>query len=304
MKLQRNLFKNNFGRKKFFNLIFLIPTRKVLTKISEKHLKEGHRQIVFPAFDYLSNEITLDGIFEKKELDTFFTWLKHLGVSTQESIAIDIGANIGNHSLYFSDYYRQVYSFEPSKKIFKVLSLNSDLVTNIDCFNFGCSNKDSFALLSSISTNKGGSYITDEEKEGETEKIEVKALDKVLPEIEKVGLIKIDVEGHEFKALQGAEKTIRNNMPIILFEQHEYDFTNNSSPSIEFLKKVGYKKYAVLRKFPRVKGNFFKQLLINPLLVLIFGDQTRIELVRNIVPDFYEFIVALPDWFPLENSPS
>ncbi|SVC57291.1 uncharacterized protein METZ01_LOCUS310145, partial [marine metagenome] len=162
----------------------------------------------------------------------------------------------------------------------------------------------SSALLSFTNTNKGGSYITEEEKQGETEKIEVKALDKVLPEIEKVGLIKIDVEGYEFKVLQGAEKTIRNNMPIILFEQHEYDFTNSTSPSIEFLKKVGYKKYAVLRKFPRVKGNFFKQLLINPLLVLIFGDQTRIELVRNIVPDFYEFIVALPDWLPLENSPS
>ena len=38
------------------------------------------------------------------------------------------------------------------------------------------------------------------------------------------------------------------------------------------------------------------------MLVLLFGDQTRIELVKNIVPDFYEFIIALPDWFPLKNK--
>ena len=302
MNLKIDLFKNNFGRKRFFNLIFLIPMRKMLTKISENHLKEGNRQIVFPAFDYISNEITLDGVFEKKELETFFSWLNSLAISTKESVCIDIGANIGNHSLYFSDYYRKVYSFEPSAKIFNVLSLNSKLVDNIQCFNFGCSNEDKTTLLYSISTNRGGSFISSEEKEGETEKIEVKTLDATLQDIDNVGLIKIDVEGHEYEVLEGAEKTIRDNMPIILFEQHENNFSDNSSPSIEFLRKVGYKNFAILKKFPRVKGNFFKQLIFNPMLVLLFGDQTRIELVKNIVPDFYEFIIALPDWFPLKNK--
>ena len=302
MNFKIDLFENNFGRKRFFKLIFLIPMRKMLTKISENHLKEGNRQIVFPAFDYISNEITLDGVFEKKELETFFSWLNSLAISTKESVCIDIGANIGNHSLYFSDYYRKVYSFEPSEKIFNVLSLNSKLVNNIQCFNFGCSNEDKTALLYSISTNRGGSYISSEEKEGETEKIEVKPLDAALQDIGNIGLIKIDVEGHEYEVLEGAKKTIKDNMPIILFEQHENDFSDNSSPSIEFLRKVGYKNFAILKKFPRVKGNFFKQLIFNPILVLLFGDQTRIELVKNIVPDFYEFIIALPDWFPLKNK--
>ena len=94
--------------------------------------------------------------------------LNSLAISTKESVCIDIGANIGNHSLYFSDFYRKVYSFEPSEKIFNVLSLNSKLVNNIQCFNFGCSNEDKTALLSSVSTNRGGSFISSEEKEGET----------------------------------------------------------------------------------------------------------------------------------------
>ena len=301
MNLKVDLFKNNFGRKRFFNLIFLIPMRKMLTKISKNHLKEGNRQIVFPAFDYISNEITLDGVFEKKELVTFFKWLNSLAIATKQSVCIDIGANIGNHSLYFSDYYQKVYSFEPSEKIFDVLSLNSKLVDNIECFNFGCSNRNETALLTSISTNRAGSSISSEEREGEIEKIKVKTLDATLQDLSNIGLIKIDVEGHEFEVLEGAEKTIKSNMPIILFEQHENDFSDNSSPSIEFLKKMGYKDFAILKKYPRVKGNFLKQLIFNPMLVLLFGDQTRVELVKNIVPDFYEFIIALPDWFPLKN---
>ena len=301
MNLKVDLYKNNFGRKKFFNLIFLIPMRKILTKISKDHLQEGNRQIVFPAFDYISNEIALDGVFEKKERVTFFRWLSSLTISTKESVCIDIGANIGNHSLYFSDYYKKVYSFEPSERIFNILFLNSKLVNNIECFNFGCSNEDKTALLTSISTNRGGSFISSEEREGEIEKIKVKPLDETLQDINNVGLIKIDVEGHEYEVLEGAKKTIKDNMPIILFEQHENDFYDNSSPSIEFLKKVGYKDFAILRKYPRVKGNFLKQLIFNPILVLLFGDQTKIKLVKNIVPDFYEFIIALPDWFPLKN---
>ena len=228
MNLKIELFKNNFGRKRFFNLIFLIPMRKMLTKISENHLKEGNRQIVFPAFDYISNEITLDGVFEKKELETFFNWLNSLAISTKESVCIDIGANIGNHSLYFSDYYRKVYSFEPSEKIFNVLSLNSKLVNNIQCFNFGCSNKDKTALLYSISTNRGGSFISSEEKEGETEKIKVKPLDATLQDIDNIGLIKIDVEGMEEVVLKGLSQSIPDNFKVmIVFENWNPNFNFN-----------------------------------------------------------------------------
>ena len=285
---------------RIFTLIYRIPLRKILKRVSKNHLKKGYRQIVMPAFDYISNEIVVDGIFERKYLETFFRWLVELDISTEKSICIDIGANIGNHSLYFSEYYKQVYSFEPSERIFNILFANSKLVSNIECFKLGCSKEDKTVLLTLGGENLGGSFISSEEEQGETETIEVKPLDRILQDVSNVGLIKIDVEGHEHEVLQGAEKTIRHNMPIILFEQTEKEFSDNSSPSIDFLKKTGYKNFAVLRKFPRVKGGFFKQLLFNPLLVLVFGDQTRIEIEKNIVPGFYEFIIALPDWFPLK----
>ena len=39
--------------------------------------------------------------------------------------ALDIGANIGNHSVFLSKFFKKIHSFEPNPKTYDVLSLNS-----------------------------------------------------------------------------------------------------------------------------------------------------------------------------------
>jgi FkbM family methyltransferase len=304
----RTLFTKSFGRLDFLNLFLLIPLRKMLTKRSHKHLREGRQALVIQAFDYVSNEISVDGIYEKKALETFFSWITDLNIKTTKTIAIDIGANIGNHSLYFSNYYHKVISFEPNVRTYKILSLNSELVSNIDCFNLGLSDQDKSAVLGVSKSNKGGAHILAKglkDNSDETVNIELKKLDTFLPNLENVGLIKIDVEGHELQALKGAEGTIKKNMPVLMFEQHREDFNQGGqggSPVLTLLGDYGYKNFAVLEKYPRVSGNFFIRCIVLPLLVIVLGDKTRIQLMKDIKPGFYEFIVALPDWFPLSKK--
>lgn len=48
--------------------------------------------------------------------------------------------------------------------------------------------------------------------------VELRRLDEVLTQNTKINLIKIDVEGAELGVLQGAEKTIAQNKPVIIFE--------------------------------------------------------------------------------------
>ena len=36
----------------------------------------------------------MDGVFEKRELETFFSWIKGLNINTHKTIAIDIGAYV------------------------------------------------------------------------------------------------------------------------------------------------------------------------------------------------------------------
>jgi len=264
--------------------------------LSEKFLARGYKQIAIPAYDYISNEISIQGIFEKNQLDTFFEWIACLNLETEKSICLDIGANIGNHSLYLSRYFEKVLSFEPNPFIFRLLSINSKLTNNIHCYNFGCSNEAGKAYLNSVSKNLAGSFVS-AESSSESDEIELVILDNFLEDLDNIKLLKIDVEGHEYKALSGAKNLIKRNKPIILFEQQKQEFKDNSSPTIDLLRDLGYKKFAILSKFPRIKSKSTAlKAIVDPILVSILGNSINIELHNEIEPDFYEFIIALPNW--------
>ena len=87
------------------------------------------------------------------ELSTLFAWFSARHPEVFDGIAMDIGANIGNHALYFSDYFRWVHCFEPNPRTFKVLALNAELASNITCFNVGISDSDRVAHMSTPSSN-------------------------------------------------------------------------------------------------------------------------------------------------------
>jgi len=58
--------------------------------------------------------------------------------------------------------------------------------------------------------------------------------------LDNIGFIKIDVEGHELSVLKGLKNTITNNMPIIFIEIQNFD--NNPDEKIRFLYELNYKR--------------------------------------------------------------
>ena len=80
---------------------------KYLLDLNKIHIAKNRSLAVF-SFDYIGTQIALNGIYEKEELELLFDWLKSIDIDLKDSIAIDIGANIGNHSLYFSDFFNTV----------------------------------------------------------------------------------------------------------------------------------------------------------------------------------------------------
>ena len=75
-----------------------------------------------------------------------------------------------------------------------------------------------------------------------TFKIRTKKLDDVLPD-NKIGFIKIDVEGHEENVLNGAVKIIKKNKPVLLVEIEEKHSKKNVKETINFINSLGYKSY-------------------------------------------------------------
>lgn len=64
--MKKSIFKKELSKKEFFSAIFLLPVRKILNILSERFLAKDYKQLAIPAFDYISNEISIQGIFEKQ----------------------------------------------------------------------------------------------------------------------------------------------------------------------------------------------------------------------------------------------
>ncbi|MFV1993374.1 MAG: FkbM family methyltransferase [Acidiferrobacterales bacterium] len=221
-------YESSIGRKFFRN------KRKLFNKFSER------KQMVIFADDYVSNKILSYGLYEKKQLELIFEWLgtkKNIFNST----VLDIGANIGNHSLYFSGYFSKCISFEPNPRTFSVLEINSRLVDNIIPMNLGLSDKKCTASLYTSFRNVGGSSLSGDRNAVVDNKcdIQLDRIDDIISNEENVGLMKMDVEGHEWFAIKGGEKVIKKNKPIIIFE-HNTAKENNDMDVISLLNSYGY----------------------------------------------------------------
>ena len=224
---------------------FIIPKKFKITfakQILQKEYQTKSTLSKFPfavfAWDHIGLNIFLDGIYEKKILENLENYLRK---NNKIKNCLDIGANIGNHSIAFSKYFEKVYSFEPAMNIFSLLTFNTQNYTNIEIFNFGLSDEDTVMELFQEHSNYGHSTLErdDNKKYQSAEKIELRKFDNIISfkEIE-IDFIKIDVEGHELQVLKGASSLLENLKPIIGFEKNTL---NNDV--YNFLSSKGYKYY-------------------------------------------------------------
>ena len=134
---------------------------------------------------------------------------------------LDIGANIGRHTLQFSENQKsKIISFEPQKDTFEALKRNVYLNKrkNVRLFNIGLFDENKEVELNICDSNCGANSIA-LKRDGKKEKIFVQKLDDFLKkENFSPDFIKIDVEGAELNVLKGAINTIKKNGPIIYLE--------------------------------------------------------------------------------------
>ena len=203
----------------------------------------------------IDREIYLKGHYEEKQL----TFLDKIRKKNKIKHFFDIGANIGYYSLYFNNI-DNVYAFEPNKKNLRRLEENNELNNfNIKIYGFGLSNSSSEREIWYTSKDKmGGSAIFDindaelkkyDPKNIIKEKISTKKLDEVLDINKSQILIKIDVERHEKKVLEGMKKIIQNNnifMQIEISEQNKNEIFNYLKElNLKWINSIGHDHYFI-----------------------------------------------------------
>ena len=165
-------------------------------------------------------------------------------------VFVDIGANIGNHTLFFAlfGHASQVIPIEPNPLAYRMLLANvvmNDLAGVVDLRHLGLGLSDGAGegfAMQERTKNLGGAKML----EGQGD-IPVRAGDEVLGDVTPA-MIKIDVEGMEMRVLAGLKATIARDKPVIFVE---VDRANYDAFDL-WLGAVGYKK---VREFSRYRAN-------------------------------------------------
>jgi FkbM family methyltransferase len=145
--------------------------------------------------------------------------------------AVDLGGNIGMVTVYLSKKIGtngKVYVYEPDGGNFKILNENVRLngASNVEAIQKGIWNSDGVLDFYSggnyTSSFQKTSYIEKKSGKYQVEHVPVTTLDKEVARlgINRLDLIKIDIEGSEAEALDGAAETIKRFHPDLIIETH------------------------------------------------------------------------------------
>jgi FkbM family methyltransferase len=162
--------------------------------------------------------------------------VKDLQVFAQ-GLVVDIGANLGGHSVAFSRTAQLVYAFEPQPHTYGLLCANCAINgrTNIVPMPYALGEKAGTVAISPI--NPTLEHVCQGASIGEQgQPVQVRTLDSF--ELSGVSFIKIDVEGYELKVLQGARETLQHDFPVLYIEIHKESLI---APVTSFLGELGYK---------------------------------------------------------------
>ena len=237
--------------------------------------------------DTLSNEISIFGIYEKEQLNKIINVM----ADRKKRYCIDVGANIGNHSLFFSQFFKKVFSFEAHPKIFKVLKINTSKSSNIKIYNTGLSDKKNFLYFSDFQTqNMAGHSL----KKNGNIKVKINKLDNIIKIRNKIDFIKIDTEGHEYQVLVGMKKILKTNNPTIMLEFDAKKFEKNNK-IIKFLTSLNYKYFYFFDEDFNYHNFRMRNLIFLIIKILFFGLKNNTHLKK--IEDFKNQKNYYPDTF-------
>lgn len=189
----------------------------------------------------IGNQLYFYGVFENIELDFCKNFIK------SDSTIIDIGANIGYHSIFFSKIVPDglVLSFEPSVDAYEILIKNVKGHNNIVPINIAIA-EEAGLLDFYIAEDNAYSSLKDTKRKKiiRCDKVLAFPLDYFIDVLDRVDLIKIDVEGKEKDVIKSGIKIIKKHKPLIFLEIYK-GINSNDDPegTIKILLDLGYQAY-------------------------------------------------------------
>ena len=198
--------------------------------------------------------------YEKMESNFFKKHIK------SDDVCLDIGSNIGYFSQLMASLTKtgKVISIEANPKNAALIRLNSFLngfenkiilfnnaASNVEgeTINFNGTSDSAYGFVQKEEERELYSYIEDNHsfKKQNLISISTRTIDSILHEIKinKVDILKMDIEGFEYYAILGMEKLLKSDsgprlMLMELVDEHLQYYNSNLNDTLEFLKDCGY----------------------------------------------------------------
>lgn len=198
----------------------------------------------FPdADEFMLTQIQPDGSYQRANLE------RALEFVTDFSCAIDGGAHIGTWARIMAQRFTRVIAVEPSFDTREALVAN---LAAFVCLNVEVQGVALGAAAGHVTMalddkgaamkNTGARFV---QPVGEIPLVTVDSW-----QLPSLGFLKLDVEGSEVAALQGAAKTLKRCRPVVLFENKALwrRFGYHHDAPQQFLTKIGYQRVAVVSK--------------------------------------------------------
>jgi len=141
-------------------------------------------------------------------------------VNLEGAVCIDVGANLGLHTVLLARRSAQVLAFEPERRNYSLLTRNvaANGLGNVRAFNSAVGDREGACQLRLSADNFGDHRVSAIAPNAAGEYVPMTTIDiatrTLLPG--SVGLLKIDVQGYEHHVLHGAEETLAKNPDLTL----------------------------------------------------------------------------------------
>jgi FkbM family methyltransferase len=214
---------------------------RVVSDVPDK----GFKMAVFSNHYGISKELVLHRSHERDPTALLKKLLR------KDMICLDVGSNIGYYALLEGRYTSKVYAIEPVPENFALLNRNIALncLENVESFNYACSDHNGFLdiylsdkcnLCSALKTDKDFGKVS-----CKSVTIDSFVDDAEIDYRDTSVLLRMDIEGYEYKVLEGALNLLSKSTNMVLFLELHFDLMRaqgwNPAEPVRLIKQSGFR---------------------------------------------------------------
>jgi FkbM family methyltransferase len=140
---------------------------------------------------------------------------RSLALCRGRRVAVDAGAHVGFWSYYLALAFARVHAFEPSELFAQCFERNVR-AKNVALHRVALGEAEKTVALEVDARNTGATHV----RSGAAGEIPMRTLDSY--RLQEVDFLKVDVEGYERQALEGARETLARCRPVVIVEQKDF----------------------------------------------------------------------------------